>query len=574
MVSVATAVVRESAPGGRPSAASFAAIGLVAAALYAIRLTGVPDLMENEYRLGAYVIDILQHGHWLCPRDSLGNTDKPPMLAWLAALASWPLGRPTLATMYLPSALATAALAWIVLGVGTRRFGPRAGVLGALAYLLCDVGARQVATARWDGLFSLTVALAALAAWRAWSTGAGWTWFWLAAAVSTLTKGPLGVVLASLGLLAVAWERRSGHAARLVGSHRVGVLLFVVLTVGWFVLAYGQVGPHLVSNMVGDEFVGNMTEHHVGYRFWKPPGDFIANFAPWSVLTVLGLWRTVTSPAATDEERRFERFLFCWLVGGLAIFCVSPHNQSRLLYPMIPPAALLAGRELARLTARLPDRLVVVVAGAAIAAALAVFVVRYDVAEAREPAVRETVALERLAHAVRTTLGDDVPLTYVDGTPFAFQILLNTMRPTASLETAAALLRGDAFAVVAVRDVGPLRRALGPDAIVHELTAAADGGTAYLHVVANRARITPDEPVATAVGPLVVTTTHARLGPTWDDRLVLRPDRSDGGASVESRARAPVAVAVRIDGGPDARATLAPGERWHVDVPGRMHGDP
>ena len=69
-----------------------AVLGAVGVALFAIRLTGLPNLMENEYRLGAYVLDVLQHGNWLCPQDSLGNTDKPPMLAWLATLASWPCG--------------------------------------------------------------------------------------------------------------------------------------------------------------------------------------------------------------------------------------------------------------------------------------------------------------------------------------------------------------------------------------------------------------------------------------------------------------------------------------------------
>src|SRR5262249_2122178 len=158
-------------------------------------------------------------------------------------LASWPVGRVSLLTLYLPSALATVAIAWLVVAAGNRRFGARAGFLAGLAYLLSDVGARQIATARWDGLFALTVTIAALLALRAWDVGGGWTWFWLAAAASTLTKGPLGVLLAALGLGAVLWERRSGHVTRLTGSHALGVGLFVLLTVGWFVLAYNRVGP-------------------------------------------------------------------------------------------------------------------------------------------------------------------------------------------------------------------------------------------------------------------------------------------------------------------------------------------
>ena len=235
--------------------ARLAVIAAVGVGLFAIRLTGLPNFMENEYRLGAYVLDVLQHGHWLCPQDSIGNTDKPPLLAWLAAVASWPLGRVTPLTLYLPSALATVVGAWLIAIAGSRRFGDPAGFLGALAYLLSDVGAHQVATARWDALFTLTVTIAALLAFAAWTTGRGWTWFWLAAAASTLTKGPLGVLLAALGLLAVAWERRSRHPTRLRGAHAVGVVVFLLITVGWFVLAYRRIGPHLVANMVGEEFL-------------------------------------------------------------------------------------------------------------------------------------------------------------------------------------------------------------------------------------------------------------------------------------------------------------------------------
>src|SRR5262249_20010909 len=142
-----------------------------------------------------------------------------------------------------------------------------AGALGAFAYLCSHVGATQMATARWDGLFTLTVMLAALAAFHAWTVGRDWTWFWLACAAATLTKGPLGVLLASLGLGAVVWERRSGRPLSLAGPQLPGVTLFVAVTVGWFALAYHRVGPHLVDDMVWSEFVGNATEHRIAYRF-------------------------------------------------------------------------------------------------------------------------------------------------------------------------------------------------------------------------------------------------------------------------------------------------------------------
>jgi 4-amino-4-deoxy-L-arabinose transferase-like glycosyltransferase len=140
----------------------------VASALFCIRLTGLPNWLDNEYRIGASVLDAIRAGNWICPRDALGNTDKPPLLTWLAALASRPSGRVTLFRIYLPTALATVAVVWLVFAVGRREWSARAGFLAALAYLLSEVGTNQIATARWDGLFALTVTLTAIAGFDAW----------------------------------------------------------------------------------------------------------------------------------------------------------------------------------------------------------------------------------------------------------------------------------------------------------------------------------------------------------------------------------------------------------------------
>jgi 4-amino-4-deoxy-L-arabinose transferase-like glycosyltransferase len=540
-------------------------VGIV---LSAIRLTGAPNLFDNEFRVGACALDVLQHGNWICPHDVLGNTDKPPMLTWLTALASWPLGRVTTFTLYLPTAVATVLTAWLVAVAGGRAFGGRAGMFGGLAFLLSDFGATQMATARWDGLFALTVTIAALAAFRAWMRGTGWTIFWLAAAIATLTKGPLGVLLAGLGLAAVAWERLAGRRKPLEGSHVRGIGLFLLITVGWFLLAYRRVGPHLVQNMFFDEFVGNMVEHRLAYNFVKPLGDFTWNFAPWSLFAVVGLVRVIVRPSLDDEVRRFERFLFCWAVLGVLLFCLSPHNQARLLVPMIVPAAMLAGRELDRLARALSPRLVTVATSAAIVLMFGFFVWEFHARGLRRPAARETIALQELARTVQAVGGPALPLTYVADSPFAMQLVLNTMRPLVSVDEAAALLRGDAAAFVVTAHLPKLTRALGTDAAsVHVVALAGDRGTPYLVVVSNRSTLAAYPRMATRVGRLVVTLSGVGLGPTWDNVIDLQSGREPGDAVIENVSDGSQVVQVRVDGHPHASRRLASGESWSLAVP-------
>jgi len=332
-----------------PRPLAILAVCVAAAALFLIRLTGLPNLVDNEFRLGACVLNAVQGGNWIAPHNSLGTLDKPPMLTWLAALATLAVGRVSLLSLYLPTALATAVLAVLLYTWGTRHAGSYAGLYAAVTYLSSNVVAQQIATARWDGLFALTVVLVALAAFRSWNTGRGWTLFWLAAAVSTLTKGPLGILLGGLGLLAVPWERRSGHPLPLRGSHAPGVTLFLLIVFGWFGLACLR-SPHIVDDLIRSELVRHAVMSAPGHRLGKPPSDFVANFAPWSILTILGLWRIWMHPAADDARRRFDRFCFWWFVGGLLLFAISPHNPARLLYPVVPPAAIIAGCEADRLT--------------------------------------------------------------------------------------------------------------------------------------------------------------------------------------------------------------------------------
>src|SRR5262245_57044323 len=177
-------------PATEPKASwLFALVGGTAVLLFVIGLTGVPNLMDNERRVGAYVLDAVHNGHWMAQRESTGEVmSKPPMVTWIAALPTLALDRPTRFAIYLPSALATFFVALLILKVGRERFGWTDGLLGALAYLLSYMGDKLVQTTRYDGLFALPVALAALAAYRAWVTGRGWTWFWLAAAFATLVK--------------------------------------------------------------------------------------------------------------------------------------------------------------------------------------------------------------------------------------------------------------------------------------------------------------------------------------------------------------------------------------------------
>jgi 4-amino-4-deoxy-L-arabinose transferase-like glycosyltransferase len=309
------------------------------------------------------------------------------------------------------------------------------------------------------------VTASAFLAYRAWNRGRGWTWFWLTAAGATLTKGPLGLVLASAGLLACYWEARSGQRLPLRGSHLGGIAVFVLITAGWLGLAYWQFGRAVLDKLFLQELVFHIVEGEQrkppGTEFYLSPLYYLGRAAPWSLLAYFGVWQIWRTPAPDTGERRFERFLFCWFLGGLVLFSLAPHQRGDLLWPLIPAGALIGGRELGRPPGRFDPA--TIDRGVAICVALAVagFVFYYFGPRAREPLIRQTIALRNLAHEIERQGGREFPLAHTDD-PAALQIYLNTWHWPISFDAAAALLRGREAAYVAVTDWARLQSAFRP----------------------------------------------------------------------------------------------------------------
>jgi 4-amino-4-deoxy-L-arabinose transferase-like glycosyltransferase len=454
---------RSAAPTVRQEWRPVALIVLLAAVLFALRLLAPPNLLDQDQENpAAYVLDAVQNGNWICQHDLSGNiTSKPPFYTWVAALITLACGRICLISLYLPGALALLGEAWLVYRFGREFFGGRAGFFAALACMLCTAGLKQFGLARTDGVFAFTVTLAAFLAYTAWTRGSGWTLFWIAAAVATLTKGPLGLVLAALGLLAAVWERRSSERLPVRGSQVPGVILYLAMTVGWLALAYWQLGHALIDKLFMQELVFHVVEGEQkavpGTEFYLSPLYYLSRAAPWSLFAYFGLWRIWRQPAPDARERRFERFLFCWFLGGLVLFSVAPHQRGDLLWPIMPAGALIAGHELARLTWRFDERAVTRVTVTLVLAAVAGFGCYYFGPRASTPYVRQTIAVRDLARQIRQQPRLAAHLQHIDD-PVALQIYLNTFRPPISFEQAASLLRNPEPVCLALTDLAQLQR--------------------------------------------------------------------------------------------------------------------
>ena len=556
----------EHAPRWRAVAIGVAIFGV---ALFAVRLADRPAFSGNEWRLSAYALDALENGRWFSQTDTLGQpSGKPPLLTWLVALAALPTGRVGSFALYWPSALATVATACVLLRVGWTRFGWRAGLLAGVTYLASFAALDQMRTARYDPILGLAVLLAAVAAERAWALGRGWTWFWIAGAVGTLVKGPLAVVLAAGGLLARLWRDRS-PVPPLRGTHWLGLAVFVAVVGGWFLAAYLEAGPAMIHKMVFRELLGHAIGTEGPTRGWRLRGVFrqpavlLIEFAPWSLFTALAAWRVLRRAAADADERRFERFVLVWLVVDTLIFSMAAHRRARLIHPVIPAAALLAGRELALWTRWLRPPLLLRACAALSVAVLALLILHGGIPGRGSRSRAETEAAYALARTLEDAGPGEFPLTYAE--PWEpLQVWRNTRRVVIPLEEAADLLRGEEAAFVVI---GPSHDVLAqlaarPLTVLYRWPAT---GSPQIRIVSNRPRLEWPDRTAVAVEGLRVRMQAAHLAHVGGGELVFLAGR-DGTVSVTNRTAGDRTVRVRLarPGVPDAisEQRLPPGASW------------
>lgn len=359
-------------PPQRALCVSLAIVAVVWAGVFAIRLAAPSDLADNDQpRPVAYALDIIANGSWVLQRDAGGTvTTKPPLHAWLIALASLPTGEVSRLTVALPSALSMLGVACGVTLLTLRIASPTTATLAGLAALLSPMGVKMTLLARTDPLLTFTVFLAfaiGVLGGQQRSVRARVRWriaFWIAASVAVFTKGPVALLFVIPALLfrAPLEDRAPGARRTLLWTHALAALAVPLLIGGWLAAAVATGGREVWDVMIGyevvaqtlhsNEIAGRTLVESLRVRF-APIAYAITWFLPWSVLAAVRIGRVLARRTPPSPMAALEKALAWQVVFMLAIFVLASHKRSDHLAPLIPAMAILAAMEVAPLLDRL-----------------------------------------------------------------------------------------------------------------------------------------------------------------------------------------------------------------------------
>ncbi|MBJ7511466.1 glycosyltransferase family 39 protein [Brevundimonas sp.] len=316
----------------------------------------LPPLDRDESRFAQATVQMLESGDYVDIRfQDEPRWKKPVGIYWLqaaaVALTSDPEDR-EIAPYRIPSLLGAMLAAWAVAWAGSALLGARVGFFGGAIMGATFLLSTEAGIAKTDAMLcgATTLAMAALARIYM-ATRAGERpirphklLFWLGLGLSILIKGPIGLLVVALAILALSiWDRDVRWLGRLGWGW--GLPLVALMVGPWAIAITIATDGGFWREAIGGDLapkIAGAHESHSGF-----PGMYVL-LAP-----LLFFPSTLLLPAAvaTGWSRRAEpaiRFLVCWLVPGWLMFELAPTKLWHYTLPTFGALALLAAAALAR----------------------------------------------------------------------------------------------------------------------------------------------------------------------------------------------------------------------------------
>jgi 4-amino-4-deoxy-L-arabinose transferase-like glycosyltransferase len=326
---------------------------LVCAAVVWGRLGAMGLIDPDEPFYAETAVEMADSGDWPAPRIFDRPQFEKPVLFYWASMASFAiLGRTELAAR-VPGALAATLLVLMTWAFGVRIFGRRSGFLAALVLASAVAFA---ATARFmltDMLFGLFLCGACFAFWLAVDPDRprpGMVALALvSSALAVLVKGPLGILVPALAV--IAWRRfgrRWPHAPARVWW--LGGIAWAAIVAPWYAYMISRFGIEYVRAFFVHENFERLirAEHSSNNHPWYYPAVLIVGMLPWWSALAVTAWRA----RRLSSRPPVYVYLGGWILTSLAFFTIAQSKLPTYVLFLFVPVSLLIGSVLDRIIDR------------------------------------------------------------------------------------------------------------------------------------------------------------------------------------------------------------------------------
>jgi 4-amino-4-deoxy-L-arabinose transferase-like glycosyltransferase len=304
----------------------------------------------DEPRVAEIGREMALTGNWAVPTLNQKPFLEQPPLYYASLAATFRIFGVSDRVARIPSALFGMGGAIALFFLGSMLFGPRVGLLSAFvmatSFEYFQIAHRVLVDSALT-CFVVTAMAFFVAGYSSVEKKKKLLYYILLYVSCTLafySKGFVGIVIPGLGVLTfLAFERNLKELLRM--RLWLGILIFIVMVLPWFLALWNQGGSEHLRVVVVDNHLNRFIRpgvlgHAKPFYFYLI--DFPPGFVPWILLIVPVLYRAFTKVSELPPaSRKGLLFAKCWFFGGFIFLSIA--SGKRLLYtlPIFAPLSLL-----------------------------------------------------------------------------------------------------------------------------------------------------------------------------------------------------------------------------------------
>ncbi len=286
-----------------------------------------------------------QRNEWLTPYIfDHPQFEKPILTYWLLKVSFLTFGDTPFAARFFPAVFATFGVFGVyLLGLlgfmNEKRSFLAALVLGTSAFYI-----GMAKTTFTDMIFSVFILYSLLFFFSAYVNNTSKRWgmlgFYIFAALATLTKGPLGLLIPELTVVIFLLYCRRISFLNSIWMY-FGFLAYLVLTLPWYVYEISLYGNQFVHEFFYNDHWRRFIEaEHKGADSWYfYLITMVGGLFPWSLFLVASFYDIYKR--IKFSLKPFEYFLLSWIIVVFIIFQSAHSKLASYILPMFPALALL-----------------------------------------------------------------------------------------------------------------------------------------------------------------------------------------------------------------------------------------